>query len=98
MCILQEVEELLELFNKVRDRISEKVVAVQNASSKVADLKKKGKELVKDLDSRLQRIIGKCLRKIVNLEGIRKGSVDHFRVPLGLCIETRLGAQPLIWK
>ena len=55
------MEELLELFNKVRDRISKKVVAVQNASSKVAELKEKGKQLVKDLDSRLQRIIGMCL-------------------------------------
>ena len=25
-------------------------------------------------------------------------SIGHFRVPPGLCIKTRLGAQPLIWK
>ena len=24
--------------------------------------------------------------------------ISHFRVPLGLCIKTRLSAQPLIWK
>ena len=24
--------------------------------------------------------------------------IGHFRVPPGLCIKTRLGAQPLIWK
>ena len=24
--------------------------------------------------------------------------IGHFRVPKGLCIKTRLGAQPLIWK
>ena len=26
------------------------------------------------------------------------GSIGHFRVPPGLCIKTRLGAQPLTWK
>ena len=26
------------------------------------------------------------------------GSTGHFRVPLGLCFKTRVGAQPLIWK
>ena len=24
--------------------------------------------------------------------------IGHFRVPLGLCFKTRVGAQPLIWK
>ena len=24
--------------------------------------------------------------------------IGHFRVPLGLCIKTRLSAQPLVWK
>ena len=24
--------------------------------------------------------------------------IGHFRVPPGLCIKTRLGAQPLMWK
>ena len=26
------------------------------------------------------------------------GAIGYFRVPPGLCIKTRLGAQPLIWK
>ena len=25
-------------------------------------------------------------------------TIDHFRVPPGLCLKTRVGAQPLIWK
>ena len=25
-------------------------------------------------------------------------TIDHFRVPPGLCFKTRVGAQPLIWK
>ena len=25
-------------------------------------------------------------------------AIGHFRVPLGLCFKTRVGAQPLIWK
>ena len=28
----------------------------------------------------------------------RRSAIGHFRVPPGLCIKTRLGAQPLIWK
>ena len=28
----------------------------------------------------------------------RTSLIGHFRVPPGLCIKTRLGAQPLIWK
>ena len=24
--------------------------------------------------------------------------IDHFRIPLGLCFKTRVGAQPLMWK
>ena len=31
-----------------------------------------------------------------DFRGLRR--IDHFRVPQGLCIKTRLGAPPLIWK
>ena len=39
-------------------------------------------------------------KRISNQEvkGTSFQSVGHFRVPPDLCIETRLSAQPLIWK
>ena len=42
------------------------------------------------------------MSRVRNMENVRSrnklGTMDHFPVPLGLCIKTRLSAQPLIWK
>ena len=35
-----------------------------------------------------------CVPTLLNLPS----AVGHFRVPPGLCMKTKLGAQPLIWK
>ena len=37
-----------------------------------------------------------CTVGDVNCKTIKR--IDHFRVPLGFCFKTRVGAQPLIWK
>ena len=42
----------------MKDKINNKVDAVENASSKVSDLKEMGKDLVTDLGRKLRRIIG----------------------------------------
>lgn len=55
----QEADELVELFEQARDRIDEKVESVQNASTKVQDLQSTGDALVKNLQSKLERILGK---------------------------------------
>ena len=34
----------------------------------------------------------------IDLWEIAFGIIGRFRVPLGLCFKTRVGAQPLIWK
>ena len=46
-------------------------------------------------------ILNTSLKCIVCLEGLRKSEalkISHFQVSPGLCIKTRLSAQPLIWK
>ena len=53
------MDDLLALFNQARDKIEEKSEAVQNASTKVQDLQQMGSRLVKSLERKLERIIGK---------------------------------------
>lgn len=53
----REVDELLDLFERARDRIGNKVESVQNASTKVQDLQFIGSDLVRDLESKLERIL-----------------------------------------
>ncbi|KAJ7382944.1 hypothetical protein OS493_031720 [Desmophyllum pertusum] len=53
----QEADELMGLFNQARDKIEDKVESAQNASMKVLDLEDMGNALVKNLQSKLERIL-----------------------------------------
>lgn len=52
------MDKLLALFNQARDKIEEKVESVQNASSEVKDSQQMASSLVKNLERKLERIIG----------------------------------------
>jgi len=53
----KEVDELLELFNKMKDQIKEKVESVQNASSQLTYVKDLTDRLVNSLDKKMKRVI-----------------------------------------
>ena len=57
--LLQEVDELLDLFKKIKDQISSKVESVQRASSRVNDVQESVDDLAKKMESRYQRVISK---------------------------------------
>lgn len=53
------MDELLELFNKMKDQIKEKVESVQNASSQLTYVKDLTDRLVNSLDKKMKRVLGK---------------------------------------
>ena len=65
------MNELIELFNQARDKIEEKVKSVQNASTKVQDLKSMAGLLVRNVERKLERIIGKNDRVYSTLQILR---------------------------
>lgn len=67
--LLQEVDDLLDLFKKVKDQINSKIESVQRASSKVTDVRNSVDYLAKRLESRYQRVIV-VEREIIEFEAL----------------------------
>ena len=64
------------LFNQARDKIEDKVESAQNASMKVLDLEDMGNALVKNLQSKLERILGKFGQKRIDTIILQRNPIN----------------------
>ena len=77
-----------------REKAREKIKSVSSYGPTIW-LFRRGERVKGDFS---KKYAAKCFRAKKIFQGNTCHTIGYFRVPPGVCIKTRLSAQPLIWK